>query len=202
MIPEEFVIYLEIFGYIGTALVLISMMMSSVVRLRIFNMSGSVISAIYAVLSAAYPVAVLNLGLIIINLIQLIRHYKAKNTLRYVKAAPDDGFLALFKEHYKDDLDDFFPNAKFEDEIYIVFSGVTVVGVLAGRITGDTMDIHVDYAAPSHRNYSIASFIFPIISAAGVKRVYTDKAANSSHASYLRGMGFSEKDGRMYKELT
>ena len=66
-------IYLEIFGYIGTALVLLSMMMTSVRRLRLLNMAGSVISLIYALSVNALPVAVLNLGLTVINLVQLIR---------------------------------------------------------------------------------------------------------------------------------
>ena len=66
-------IYLEIFGYIGTALVLISMMMTSVKRLRIVNMSGAVISMIYAALVRAWPVAVLNLGLTAIHIVQLCR---------------------------------------------------------------------------------------------------------------------------------
>ena len=66
-------IYLELFGYLGTALVLLSMMMTSVVKLRIINMSGSVISAIYAALSNTWPVVLLNLGLIIINSFQLLR---------------------------------------------------------------------------------------------------------------------------------
>ena len=78
MIPEEYVIYLEIFGYIGTALIIVSMMMSSVVKLRIFNICGSVISTIYAVLSVAFPVVVLNLALIIINVIHLIKHFRSK----------------------------------------------------------------------------------------------------------------------------
>lgn len=66
-------IYLEIFGYIGTALVLLSMMMTSVRRLRLLNMAGSVISLIYALSVNALPVAALNLGLTVINLVQLIR---------------------------------------------------------------------------------------------------------------------------------
>ena len=65
-------IYLEIFGYIGTALVLLSMAMTSLTKLRIVNMAGSVISAIYAVLSNAWPVVLLNVGLIIINAFQLL----------------------------------------------------------------------------------------------------------------------------------
>lgn len=66
-------IYLEIFGYMGTALVLMSMMMNSMVKLRVFNTAGSVISMIYAALSSAWPVVFLNLGMIVINVIQLLR---------------------------------------------------------------------------------------------------------------------------------
>lgn len=202
MIPNEYVIYLEIFGYIGTALVLLSMMMSSVVKLRIINICGSVISAVYAIMSVAYPVALLNVGLIAINTVQLVRYYRAKRSFRYVKVGADDEFLALFKKHYEKDLYDFFPNARFEGDIFIVFSGVTTVGILAGAIDGERMDVYVDYAAPEYRNYSIASFIFPIVKGCGVKHVYTDKAANRAHKKYLLAMGFTNIDGKMYKELT
>ena len=72
-------IYLELFGYLGTGLLLMSMMMTSLTKLRIFNMTGSVISAIYGALSDAWPVVLLNVGMIIINLVQLCRvAYKEK----------------------------------------------------------------------------------------------------------------------------
>ncbi len=71
--PADSNIYLEIFGYIGTALVIISMLMTSVVKLRIFNICGAVISLIYAALVGAYPVVVLNGALTTINTVQLIR---------------------------------------------------------------------------------------------------------------------------------
>ena len=66
-------VYLEIFGYIGMALVLISMMMTSVKRLRIVNMSGAVICAIYGIMTNTWPTALLNLGLLIIQVVQLYR---------------------------------------------------------------------------------------------------------------------------------
>lgn len=71
-------IYLEIFGYIGTALVLLSMMMTSVEKLRWFNLAGSVVSMIYAYFSGTFPVVFLNLGLSIINIVQLVRLHKEK----------------------------------------------------------------------------------------------------------------------------
>lgn len=72
-------IYLEVFGYIGTGLVLLSMMMTSVVKLRLINMAGSLISMIYAIICVTWPVVFLNLGLILINGTQLLRMRKNKN---------------------------------------------------------------------------------------------------------------------------
>jgi hypothetical protein len=66
-------ILLEMVGYLGTALVLLSMMMTSVTRLRWLNLAGSVFSMIYAFACATWPVFVLNLCLAIINSVQLAR---------------------------------------------------------------------------------------------------------------------------------
>ena len=66
-------VLLEIFGYIGTTLVVVSMMMTSVTKLRIVNMSGSVISAIYAGICGTWPIVVMNVCLFLINGFHLIR---------------------------------------------------------------------------------------------------------------------------------
>ncbi|MBE6660646.1 MAG: hypothetical protein E7605_04505 [Ruminococcaceae bacterium] len=73
-------IYLELFGYLGTSLVLLSMMMTSLTRLRVVNIAGSVITTIYSVLMSAFPVVFLNVGLIIINVVQLIREAKTNRS--------------------------------------------------------------------------------------------------------------------------
>ena len=41
---------IEIFGYIGCIFVIISMLMTSVVKLRVINTVGSSISAVYAMI--------------------------------------------------------------------------------------------------------------------------------------------------------
>lgn len=76
-------VYLEIFGYIGTLTVIISMTMKSVTKLRVINMIGSVICMIYALLSTAYPIVCMNAVLIAINLVRLIKDGRAtKNNLK------------------------------------------------------------------------------------------------------------------------
>ena len=71
-------ILFEIIGYIGTGLIILSMTMSSVRKLRVINISGSVFSAVYAILTAAYPVLVLNIFLIAVNLYKLITEREEK----------------------------------------------------------------------------------------------------------------------------
>ena len=63
----------ETIGYVGTALVLISMMMTSVKKLRLFNLAGSVFSLAYALWAGAMPVFLLNISLAAINAVQLYR---------------------------------------------------------------------------------------------------------------------------------
>lgn len=71
-------IILELIGYAGTAFVLVSMMMTSVGKLRVFNLCGSVLSMVYAYATATWPVFVLNLCLTVINSIQLYRLHHPK----------------------------------------------------------------------------------------------------------------------------
>lgn len=76
---DNYKIFLEIFGYIGTGLVIVSMMMTSVVKLRIVNMSGAFISMIYAILCNTWPVALLNAALLCINLFHTVKYFVGKN---------------------------------------------------------------------------------------------------------------------------
>lgn len=66
-------IWLEMFGYVGMALVLLSMLMTNVEKLRWFNLAGAVVCMAYGALTNTWPTALLNLGLTVINIFQIIR---------------------------------------------------------------------------------------------------------------------------------
>ena len=70
-------ILLEIFGYIGTALIILSMTMKSMNKLRILNISGSIISVIYSVIIGVWPTVILNVCLATINTYHLIKSRKS-----------------------------------------------------------------------------------------------------------------------------
>ena len=70
-------VFLEIFGYIGTALIILSMTMKSMNKLRLPNISGSIISVIYSVIIGAWPTVILNVCLATINTYHLIKSHIA-----------------------------------------------------------------------------------------------------------------------------
>ncbi len=71
-------IWIEVLGYIGSAMVVISMLMTSVVKLRIINGIGSILSGTYALIVGSFPLALMNVCLIVINIYNLHMLLKSK----------------------------------------------------------------------------------------------------------------------------
>lgn len=70
MIPK---ILLEVLGYLGMVIVLISFFFSNIKRLRIVNMAGGILCLIYGILTQTWPTALLNASLVTINGVYLVR---------------------------------------------------------------------------------------------------------------------------------
>lgn len=71
-------IMIELVGYLGSLLVVVSMLMTSVIRLRIVNSIGAGIFTVYALIIQSYPTALMNFCLVVINIYHLTRMYKDK----------------------------------------------------------------------------------------------------------------------------
>ena len=71
---------IEWLGYLGSVFVAISLMMTSIIKLRIINMMGAVCFTVYGLTINAMPVAVINSVLIVINLYYLGRIFLVRTT--------------------------------------------------------------------------------------------------------------------------
>ena len=68
----------EIIGYVASLLVAVSLMMRSILKLRVINLLGAAVFALYGLLIDAYPVAVMNLFIVLIDLYYLREFITAK----------------------------------------------------------------------------------------------------------------------------
>lgn len=73
-------IWIEILGYTGMALVILSFLFKRVMILRSVNLFGAILSMTYGFLTSTYPTAALNATLAVINIIfitlYLVNKYK------------------------------------------------------------------------------------------------------------------------------
>jgi hypothetical protein len=65
----------ELLGYGSSVLIALSVMMRSMVKLRLINVIGSIGYVTYGLLIGAYPVAALNLVILLINLFYLRSYF-------------------------------------------------------------------------------------------------------------------------------
>lgn len=65
--------WVEWIGYAASAVIAISLLMTSLVKLRIINSVGCLLFVIYGLILHAYPVAVANLIVVFINLYHLYK---------------------------------------------------------------------------------------------------------------------------------
>lgn len=197
---------IEIYGYIGSALVVISMLMSSVVKLRVINVAGSIISGTYALIIGSFPLALMNICLIVINVYNLYKLLKTEQKYDLVEGTSIDTLIEYFLNHYEQDIQTYFP--KFDgknadiDRTFVVCCDGNPAGMMLGKDLGNgVLDIVLDYSTPAYRDCSVGAYAYSKLQAKGVKKLQFAQAASEAHTAYLTKMGFVKENGMFVKNL-
>lgn len=195
----------EMIGYLGSILVVVSMLMSSVVKLRVINTIGSGIFAAYALMIHSYPTALMNACLVGINVYNLVRLNQKDRAYDLTEAATGDGLLGYLLDHYRADILTYFPGfagAGEGDRAYVVFCGGDPAGVLLGTDGGQgTLHVRLDYSTPTYRDCSIGAYLYAKLPSKGVHTLVFEGEGSKAHAAYLTKMGFTKENGAYVKRL-
>ena len=188
---------IEVFGYIGSFLVVVSMLMSSVVKLRLINTAGSIISLIYAFICGAFPLALMNGCLIIINVFNLFKLLKSEKQYDLVDSKPEDSFVNYILNRYRDDIKTYFPGFDGKscgDRAYIVCCEGKPAGLLLGtEQEKGVLDVIIDYSTPEYRDCSVGTFLYDKLSAGGIRTLLFAQEESKIHSSYMNKMGYVKK---------
>ena len=199
---------IELVGYIGSFLVLVSFLMTSVFKLRIINTVGSVIFMIYALIIHSYPTALMNFCLVLINLRFLWKMRHTGHEYDLVEVSEDDKYLQYLLKRQHADIEKCFPNIDIHENenpddvnrAYIVTCQGNPVGIAVGNEEGDAMNLILDYSFPEYRDFSIGAFLMNRLKSMGVRKVVY-KGPTENHMAYLDKMGFREVEGHYEKVL-
>lgn len=189
---------IELIGYFGSLLVVVSMLMTSVIKLRIINTVGSLIFTCYALIIKSYPTAVMNFSLVIINVYNLYRLLKVQKDYSVVPVSADEAFYQYFLNRFEKNIRKFFPNFDKNaaySRMYMICCKTDAAGILLGNDREDgEINVAVDYATPAYRDCSAGKHLYRYLAERGITKL---KVPDCSfwHRSYLKHMGF-KRDGK------
>ncbi len=197
---------IELYGYLGSILVVVSMLMSSIVRLRIVNTVGSIVSGTYSLIIGSFPLALMNFSLIAINLYNLFKLLKSKQNYDLIEGTADEAFLKYFLDRYQEDIKMHFPGfnmqEKWFDKAYMICCEGTPAGLLLGTEKADgVMEIAIDYATPAYRDCSVGTYLYEKLPQKGIHKLVYSQPEAESFVSYLEKMGFEKEQGAYTKKL-
>lgn len=199
---------LQLLGYAASLLIATSLLMRSIVRLRVINLMGAATFSVYGFLIGAYPVGVLNLMTATINIVQLIRLQRRSEIFRVLEIRPNAPYLQYFLEFQANDIAKFFPKFHYDleasgDRLAIfVLRDLVPAGVLLATKHGNRLDIQLDYVIPQFRDLKIGRFLFldeaEFFRKHGIREIVSP-ADTKAHAEYLERIGFVKIEEGVYR---
>jgi len=188
--------WLEWLGYLASITVLISLLMSSVKRLRWINLAGSLFFSVYGFLLGSLPVGIMNSCIVIINIFYLYHIYSSKEYFKILHIEGESDYLNYFLDYYKSDIDKFNPGYDITDPVisFFVLRDTVPAGVFICSDAGDgALNIELDFVTPRYRDFRVGSYIFEhekeYFLTKGFNRLVCSYK-NNAHIDYIKKMGF------------
>lgn len=188
-------------GYTASALVVISLTMTSVVRLRIISLLGSTTFLLYGALIESAPIILTNSAIVVINIWFLRREFASGMSggidLGASHIRIDSPYLQDFVAFHMADIHRYQPDFELPtgDDVtsWLLTRDGLPAGLLIGRRTGSSLMIDLDYVLGPYRDSRLGRWLFgrgaDTFRRDGITMVRT-AASTETHRTYLERMGF------------
>jgi hypothetical protein len=191
---------IEIIGYAGSGLVILSLLQKSILRLRTIGVIASTTFLIYSLAIAAYPIAVVNVVAATIHLYYLRQLVRRKSEVfTILRMRPESRYLSHFLDFYKDDIakrfqPDFVYEPGTNTMAIFLLRDLVPAGLLVANVHGDSsFEILLDYVIPQYRDFKLARWLYSaesgIFEEAKCRCAWT-RVRTPTQEEYFTKMGF------------
>ena len=91
-------------GYIASLIVLVSLLMSSIKKLRWINFFGALLFGVYGFMIGSLPTGFMNMGIVVIDVYYLAKIYLSSDYFKILQIDHESKYLASFIKFYKDEI--------------------------------------------------------------------------------------------------
>lgn len=162
------VVWVEVVGWVGSILLLLSLLQTRVLRLRILNTVAAVVLVAYNGIIAVWPMVAMNVGIVVINIAQIIRLRSASHASGYtlLEVDPRDEYLRHVLRVHESEIRRFFPTFVYDPgtpdaTAFLILRGDEFAGVVLLRSDEDGVArLLLDYVTPRYRDYTPGEYVF------------------------------------------
>lgn len=163
---------IDLVGWVGSAILVWSLLQSRILRLRLLNLVGSAILLTFNAIIGVWPMVGLNAVLCLINVVYLQRMLGSRHSAAsyaVVEVRPDDAYLRHLITEHATDIATFNPGLdvgallaeRDAAEAYLVLRGDETVGyVLLHDAGAGVAQIDLDYVTARYRDFTPGEFVF------------------------------------------
>jgi hypothetical protein len=160
--------WLEVFGWIGSALLIVSLLQTRVLRFRVLNLAASLSLVLFNALLAVWPMVGMNAAVCVINvvfIIRLLRDWRSETAYEVLEISPHDAYLRHFLGVHEGDIERHQPGfaaapLSADDLAFLVQNGDETVGVVVIRGEGEVAQVLLDYVTRRYRDFSPGTFVW------------------------------------------
>jgi hypothetical protein len=160
--------WLDLFGWIGSALLIVSLLQTRVLRFRLLNLGASIILVVFNALVAVWPMVGMNVATSTINvffIVRMLRDRHSETAYDVLEVGPGDAYLRHFLGVHESDIERHQPGFSAgrlggHDLAFQVQSGDETVGVVLIRGEGEVAQVLLDYVTPRYRDFSPGEFVW------------------------------------------
>ena len=197
--------WLDLFGWFGSALLIISLLQTRVLRFRLLNLFASLSLVLFNGVLGVWPMVGMNLATTAINLWFIVKMTRERHDLsafEVLQVGPREAYFEHFLKVHGRDIAKFYPQwsgTEADDLAYQVEKSDETVGIVLIRPVGDVAQVLLDYVTPRYRDFSPGEFVWEGTSGLrdrGFRRVVTPPDMVSPYYDRL-DVGF-RREGSSY----
>ena len=200
---------MSIIGWGGSALVVVSLLQTRILRLRLLNLIGCVILVGFNLAIPVWPMVGMNAVLAVINLVhlwRLLRHRHDDEEYAVLEVNQGDAYLGHVLTMHGKDISKFNPDftSAASPYAFLVQRGERTVGVVLAHDAGDgRAQIDLDYVLPKYRDFTPGEFVYrrsDVFTDRGFRQVIAPSRMRDS-GSYLEKVGFHREGPYLLLDL-
>jgi len=164
----ELMFWFELFGWVGSLLVIASLTQSRVLRFRWLNLVGALIATVYNAAVGIWPFFVMNGVISVIDVYWVLRLRREQHdevTYEVIEVGTDDALWRHLLSVHHDDMARFQPDTLepvgADRSAFVVARRDEAVGFVVVRDAGNGVGrVELDYVTPRFRDFTPGEFVY------------------------------------------